>query len=154
MAHQSAAAAASRRTEFASSASAAWALSGAILAAALQQHVEGVHHALAQVAGAARRQQGAELEGFGHPLLVDVRQHVVLSLAAEDDLGVVVVEVDLWEGKNTMMLADEFRFLRFRTGGGRVLSSAPVCFCSVFTWKVPSLKSIMRARSDLSHCSR
>lgn len=24
----------------------------------------------------------------------------------------------------------------------------------VFTWRVPSLKSIMRARSDLSHCSR
>lgn len=65
------------------------------LAASLQEHVEGVHHALAQVGGAARCQQGAELEGFGDAVLVDVGQHVLVSLTAEDDLGVVVVEVDL-----------------------------------------------------------
>lgn len=67
------------------------------LAAPLQEHVQGVHHALAQVSGAARRQQGAEFEGFGDAVLVDVGQHVLVSLAAEDDLGVVVVEVDLLE---------------------------------------------------------
>lgn len=74
-------------------------LGGVRLAAPLQQHVERVLHALAQVAGAARRQQGAQLEGFGNSLLIDVGQHVLFSLAAKDDLGVVVVEVDLWEGK-------------------------------------------------------
>lgn len=66
------------------------------LAASLQQHIEGVLHALTQVCGAARRQQGVELEGFGDAVLVDVRQHVVLPLTAQDDLGVVVVKVDLW----------------------------------------------------------
>lgn len=70
-------------------------LSRVRLAAPLQQHVEGVLHALTQVAGAARRQQGAQVEGFGHSLLVDVRQHVLFFLAAKDDLGVIVVEVDL-----------------------------------------------------------
>lgn len=69
------------------------------LTAPLQQHVERVLHALTQVAGAARRKQGAQFEGFGHAFLIDVRQHVLFSLAAEDDLGVVVVEVDLWESK-------------------------------------------------------
>lgn len=68
---------------------------GSALAASLQKHVQGVHHAFPQVSGAARRQQGAELEGFGDPVLVDVGQHVLVSLATKDDLGVVVVEVDL-----------------------------------------------------------
>lgn len=65
------------------------------LAASLQKHVEGVHHAFTQVSGTARRQQGTKLEGFGDSVLVDVRQHVLISLATQDDLGVVVVKVDL-----------------------------------------------------------
>ena len=65
------------------------------LAASLQKHVQGVHHAFTQVCGAARRQQGAEFEGFGDAVLVDVCQHVLIPLAAQDDLGVVVVKVDL-----------------------------------------------------------
>lgn len=70
---------------------------GVALAASLQEHVEGVHHAFAQVSGAARGQQGAELKGFGDTVLVDVGQHVLVALTAKDDLGVVVVEVDLWK---------------------------------------------------------
>jgi len=62
----------------------------------LHQHAEGVLHALAQVCGAAGRQQGAQLEGGGHALLVDVGQQVLVLLAAQDDLGVVVIKVDLW----------------------------------------------------------
>lgn len=65
------------------------------LAASLQQHVEGVHHAFAQVGGAAGRQQRAEFEGFGDTILVDVRQHVLVPLATQDDLGVVMVKVNL-----------------------------------------------------------
>lgn len=65
------------------------------LAASLQEHVQGVHHAFAQVSGAPRRQQGAEFEGFGDTVLVDVGQHVLVSLTAKDDFGVVMVEVDL-----------------------------------------------------------
>lgn len=87
-------------------------LSRVRLAAPLQQHVEGVLHAFTQVAGAARRQQGAQFEGFGHSVLVDVRQHVLFFLAAKDDLGVVVVEVDLWEGKKKWI--DQFRFFIFK----------------------------------------
>jgi hypothetical protein len=52
---------------------------------------------LAQVCGAAGGEQGAQSEGGGHTLLVDVCQHVLLPLGAQDDLGVVVVEVDLLE---------------------------------------------------------
>ena len=66
------------------------------LAAPLQKHVERVHHAFAQVGRAAGRQQGAEFEGFGDAVLVDVCQHVLIPLATQDDLGVVVVKVDLW----------------------------------------------------------
>lgn len=65
------------------------------LAASLQKHVEGVHHAFAQVGGAARRQQGAEFEGFGDAVLVYVCQHVLIPLATQDDLGVVMVKIDL-----------------------------------------------------------
>lgn len=65
------------------------------LAASLQEHVQGVHHAFAQVSGAPQRQQGAEFEGFGDTVLVDVGQHVFISLTAKDDFGVVMVEVDL-----------------------------------------------------------
>lgn len=71
------------------------------LAASLQEHVQGVDHAFAQVSGAARRQQGAEFEGFGDTVLVDVGQHVLVSLTAKDDFGVVVVEVDL-QKKNSL----------------------------------------------------
>lgn len=67
------------------------------LAAPLQQHFERVEHALAQVGGAAGCQQRAELEGLGDAVLVDVGQHVLVLLAAQDDLGVVVVKVHLWE---------------------------------------------------------
>lgn len=69
------------------------------LAASLQEHIEGVHHALTQVSGAARRQQVAEFEGFGNAVLVDVSQHVLILLTAQDDLGVVVVKVHLWRYK-------------------------------------------------------
>lgn len=74
------------------------------LAASLQEHVEGVHHAFAQVGGAAGRQQGAEFKGFGDAVLVDVRQHVLIPLATQDDLGVVVVKVDLWRLKKKDLL--------------------------------------------------
>lgn len=74
------------------------------LAASLQEHIEGVDHALTQVSGAAGRQQGAEFEGFGHPLLVDVRQHVLIFLATQDDLGVIVVKVDLWKLKKNNVI--------------------------------------------------
>lgn len=52
---------------------------------------------MAQVCGAAGGEQGAQPEGGGHTLLVDVCQHVLLPLGAQDDLSVVVVEVDLLE---------------------------------------------------------
>lgn len=65
------------------------------LAAPLQQHVEGVNHAFTQVRGTARRQQGAEFERFGDTVLIDVRQQILLPLAAQDDLGVVVVKIHL-----------------------------------------------------------
>lgn len=65
------------------------------LAASLQKHIEGVHHAFTQVSGTARRQQGAKFEGFGDAVLIDVCQHVLISLATQDDLGVVMVKVDL-----------------------------------------------------------
>lgn len=68
-------------------------------AASLQEHVEGVHHAFAQVGGAAGCQQGAQFEGFGDTILVDVCQYVLIPLAAQDDLGVVVVKIDLWRKK-------------------------------------------------------
>lgn len=71
------------------------------LAASLKEHIEGVHQALAQVVGAARRQQGAELECFRDSFLVDVRQHVLIPLAAQDDLGVIMVKVNLWRKKYT-----------------------------------------------------
>lgn len=67
------------------------------LAASLQKHVEGVHHAFPQVGGASGCQQGAEFEGFGDTVLVDVCQHVLIALATQDYLGVVVVKVDLWK---------------------------------------------------------
>lgn len=65
------------------------------LAASLQKHIEGIHHALPQVSRAAGLQQGAELEGFGDAVLVNVRQHVLICLATQDDLGVIVVKVHL-----------------------------------------------------------
>lgn len=71
-----------------------------LLAAPLQEHVKGVDHAFAQVAGAAGRQQGAQLEGFGDAVLIDIREHVLVPLAAQDDLGVVVVKIDLWRQKS------------------------------------------------------
>lgn len=75
------------------------------LDASFEQHVQGVHDALAQVAGAARRQQGAQFEGLGDSVLVDVGQHVFTSLAAQDDLGVVVVKVDLWRKRNILIIS-------------------------------------------------
>lgn len=75
------------------------------LAASLQEHVEGVHHAFAQVGGAAGRQQGAEFKGFGDTVLVDVRQHVLIPLATQNDLGVVVVKVDLWRLKEKRFIS-------------------------------------------------
>jgi len=86
------------------------------LAAPLQKHVEGVHHALAQVGGAPGRQQGAEFEGFGDAVLVDVRQHVLIPLATQDDLGVVVVKVDLRRWKMVLLVdrgSREYRKLTF-----------------------------------------
>lgn len=65
------------------------------LAASLQKHVEGIHHALPQVSRAARLQQGAEFEGFGDAVFVNVCQHILLPLATQDDLGVIVVKVNL-----------------------------------------------------------
>lgn len=65
------------------------------LAASLQKHVEGVHHTFTQVSGTSRRQQGAEFEGFGDAVLIDVGQHVLIPLATQDNLGVVVIKVDL-----------------------------------------------------------
>lgn len=69
------------------------------LAASLQEHVEGVHHAFTQVSGAARRQQGAQFEGFGDSVLIDVRKHVLIPLATQNDLCVVVIKIDLWRLK-------------------------------------------------------
>lgn len=69
------------------------------LAASLQKHVERVHHAFTQVGRTARLQQRAQFEGFGHAVLVDIRQQVLIPLAAQDDLGVVVVKVHLWRLK-------------------------------------------------------
>lgn len=66
------------------------------LSASLQQHVQRVHHACTQICWTARCQQGAEFEGFGDTILVDICQYVLISLATKDDLGVVVVKVDLW----------------------------------------------------------
>lgn len=74
------------------------------LAASLQKHVQGVHHAFMQVRGAAGRQQGAEFEGFGDAVLVDVCQHVLIPLAAQDDLGVVVVKVDLGRQERNLFI--------------------------------------------------
>ncbi len=51
----------------------------------------------AQVRRAAGHEQGAEPQRRGHAVLVDVRQEVFLALIAQDDLGVIVVEVHLWE---------------------------------------------------------
>lgn len=84
------------------------------LAASLQKHVQGVHDALAQVAGAARRQQGAQFEGLGDSVLVDVCQHVFTSLAAQDDLGVVVVKVDLWRKNNVFIISFTIIFCESR----------------------------------------
>ena len=69
------------------------------LAASLEKQVEGVDHAFTQVSRAARCQQVAEFEGFGDTVLIDVCQHVLISLATQDDLGVVMVKVDLWRLK-------------------------------------------------------
>lgn len=74
------------------------------LAASLQQHVKGVDHAFSQVSGAARCQEGSKCEGFRDAVLIDVRQHVLVLLAAEDDLGVVVVKVYLWRYKKKTTL--------------------------------------------------
>lgn len=63
--------------------------------ASLQQHVQGILQTTAQVRGAARAEQRAQLEGGGSSLLVDVRQQVFVLLCAQDELGVVVVEVHL-----------------------------------------------------------
>lgn len=65
--------------------------------APLQQHVKCIVHAAAQVCRAAGHKQGAELQRGGHAVLVDVRQEVFLALIAQDDLGVIVVEVHLRE---------------------------------------------------------
>lgn len=63
--------------------------------ASLQQHVQGILQTTAQVRGAAHAEQRAQLEGGGSSLLVDVRQQVFVLLCAQDELGVVVVEVHL-----------------------------------------------------------
>lgn len=62
----------------------------------LQQHVQGILQTTAQVRGAARAEQRAQLEGGGGSLLVDVRQQVFVLLCAQDELGVVVIEVHLF----------------------------------------------------------
>lgn len=64
-------------------------------AAALQQHIQCILETAAQICGAARGKQRAQFEGGGRSLLVDVRQQVFLLLRAQDELGVVVVEVHL-----------------------------------------------------------
>lgn len=74
------------------------------LAASLQKHVEGVHHAFTQVGGTAGRQQGAEFEGFGNTILINVCQHVLISLATQDDLGVVVVKIHLYRKKELLVI--------------------------------------------------
>ena len=66
------------------------------LAAPLQKHIERVHQTLTQVSGATGRQQGAKVEGFGDTVLVDVCQHILIPLGTQDDLGVIVVKVNLW----------------------------------------------------------
>lgn len=65
--------------------------------ASLQQHVKCIVHAAAQVRRAAGNEQGAEPQRGGHAVLVDVRQEVFFTLIAQDDLGVIVVEVHLQE---------------------------------------------------------
>lgn len=75
------------------------------LAASLQKHVEGVHHAFTQVSGTASLQQGAKFEGFGDAVLIDVCQHVLIPLATQDDLGVIMVKVDLWRLKRKLFIS-------------------------------------------------
>lgn len=65
--------------------------------ASLQQHVQGILQTTTQVRSAARAEQRAQLEGGGGSLLVDVRQQIFVLLGAQDELGVVVVEVHLSE---------------------------------------------------------
>lgn len=63
--------------------------------ASLQQHVQGILQTTPQVRSAARTEQRAQLEGGGGSLFVDVRQQIFVLLCVQDELGVVVVEVDL-----------------------------------------------------------
>lgn len=65
--------------------------------ASLQQHVQGILQTTPQVRSAARTEQRAQLEGGGGSLFVDVRQQIFVLLCVQDELGVVVVEVDLLE---------------------------------------------------------
>lgn len=65
--------------------------------ASLQQHVQGILQTTPQVLSAARAEQRAQLEGGGGSLFVDVRQQIFVLLCAQDELGMVVVEVHLLE---------------------------------------------------------
>lgn len=65
--------------------------------ASLQQHVQGVLQTTTQVCSAARTEQHAQLESGGGSLLIDVRQQIFVLLCAQDELGVVMVEVHLLE---------------------------------------------------------
>lgn len=78
-----------------------------ISVASLQQHVQGILQTTAQVRGAARAEQRAQLEGGGGSLLVDVRQQVFVLLCAQDELGVVVIEVHLFgDEENTFVILE------------------------------------------------
>lgn len=61
----------------------------------LQEHVQGVLHPMLQLRRAARHQQRGQSERGGYPVLVDVREEVFFTLAADDYFRVVVVEVHL-----------------------------------------------------------